>query len=1211
MGNDSLVLGGAIELLNGGVKSTNPLCAGAMFRLQPGADPGAPQPTADYVASLILDGERPFGRRSSNRAVKLPIWITGPTRAIVAAAREVLQTVIDQDYWTITWTRDPTSNAGGVALPMILDAFRANPTTNTFNTLLEKQGYGQQVVVTIPALPYGRSDVMIQVPFQSPAPAPNAPPAPPAPVVLDNFSTISSTQCFQSTQCVVGPFSACFDPDLFGDLGGQQTPFVYSSTFTTPLNLTSMTSLQVHMGMGSRYYTSLEYRGKTSVGVYVTLTDTTGNTLNFSRSNLRLPVSPIYGAPTFSRVTIPIPQQNTGSFNFASVKSYVLTTVNRQFPVPRLGWCVCYLDNLTAYPGSQTINPVTRGAVYTMYGVQGTARTPMALQFQQPPTAGTPTTLTATGAGTYTVPAGTAYLKVECIGAGGAGATQTVSGQGPGGGGGEYAAEQVFPAQPGQVIPLNIGAGGTPGASPVNGQPTVFGPAPGASLVVQANGGISAAENGTAGAIGGSGSTNSTHYPGGTGRTPTGGFGGGGGSSAGSGGPGNSPIGSASSTFTSSGSFTIPAGAGPVTISLWGPGGGGGGGFYGAGGGGGEFVQFTLNLAPGTYPFTIGGAGSAGSSGNNGGNGGTTSITIGGTTYQANGGQGGGSGWGSSGGQGGQGSSSPGEQPGGSGGSGYPYSGGGGSSASAAGSGNNGNHYGGAGIAPTGGGNGGNGSGSGSGSGSAGQSPGGGGGGAQQSGFSGGAGAHGQLSVTYSAAGAPTASGGVAPTEGGNGGAGGATANTAGSNGSNPGGGGGGGNSSGSTEAGGNGGNGQIIITPYASAAFKNLIVHRPPLGVPRSWQPLVSVGGGLDAPDGTHQYQLTPPAPTVLQDWGFEDGTVDGWGGAANAGSAAVSNYTGWANTGTHSLLLTAGSGVTGFWQMFSPAQPVSAGQWLNVTAVVKNPNATTVLNQVALGFNWYGTAGFISATGGPVSAIAAGAVRSMNFAAQAPPGATTAIVTITDGEAVASGTLMAADDIILSGAVNIAYGGTYTFYLVNASWNGSGSRNLFITVTQQEYAGGPSYPVSTTPISFTPSQITNGVVTVGVLTLPIKKIPADNTQAIFTVSVTDSNTSDRYYDLIALDTQGQTVVINEPTSGYITYYIDTPSPNVDLGDHSGSSNGRSAAISVLDNSIVTGPLYLEPADGDNLMFAYSADAQAPNIDAAYNSAWWFDRYQ
>ena len=213
--SDSLILANAVELLGGGVASVNPLCAGAVYRLQPGFDLGAPQPTTDFVASLILDGERPFGRRASNRTIKLPIWITAPDRRTLAAAREVLEQAIDQDVWTMTWVRDP--GPGGTPLPLIIDCFRAQATVPTYQTLLEKELTGLQVELTIPALPYGRADVQTQVSFAAPVPTTPPPPPPPVPVVLDAFAQISSPQCSQSTQCVVGPYACCWDPGRRAD----------------------------------------------------------------------------------------------------------------------------------------------------------------------------------------------------------------------------------------------------------------------------------------------------------------------------------------------------------------------------------------------------------------------------------------------------------------------------------------------------------------------------------------------------------------------------------------------------------------------------------------------------------------------------------------------------------------------------------------------------------------------------------------------------------------------------------------------------------------------------------------------------------------------------------------------------------------------------------------------------------------------------------
>jgi hypothetical protein len=1068
-GYDSLVISNQIELLNNKAVSVNPACAGAQFMLQPGADPGAPQPTTDFVASLLLDGERPFGRRASNRTIKLPIWITAPNRQILAAARETLQQAIDQDFYTVVWTRDPTAgNPGNTPLPLVFDCFRAQPTTPIFNTLREKQICGLQVEITIPALPYGRSDTQTQVSFSAPAPTSPVVAPPPSPVTLDNFAAISSAQFSQSSQCIVGPTTACWDPDAFGDFGGQETSLSYGTTFTSPANLTNMSSLQFWFGLGSRYYSNLEFHGKThGVSFYFTLTDTSGNQLSFSRGNLLLPVANSAQSPVFTRVTVPIPQ-NSSSFNYAAVAGYSLTILNRQDRVRRLSWVTAYLDNLTALPGSQFVSPVTRGTVYTVYDVAGTARAPVTMSFQQPPAAGTVTTVTATGPGTYTVPANTAYLKVENIGGGGAGAGLTAAGVGAGAGGGEYAAELVFPASAGQVIPYVVGAGDTAGTSPAGGQATVFGPAPGGTLQVIANGGQSVPTNGTTAGLGGSGSANSVEHPGGAGRAnPAGTFGGGGGSSGGDLSAGNTPMGSGSVLFTTPGTFTwtCPPGVFAVLAEDWGGGGGGGSGGSsgnGQGGGGAEYRNALVPTTPGTvYSGVVGAGGAGGTSAGNGTAGGQSSFTgDGGSQVIA---KGGGPGLGNSlrtpsnGGTGGTGAVG---FPGGHGGDAYPYTGGGGSSAGPSAPGNNGSSPGGA-IAPSQGGNGGNGSGAGNGVGQAGQAPGGGGGGSFSSSFAGGAGAAGQVRLTYPATtGAPTNAGGTAVDAGGAGGNGGATAGSAGSAGAAPGGGGGGAFSSGSTLAGGAGAHGQLKITPFAPSAFKSLIVHRPPLGATKTFQPLVSVGAGSDPPDGTHQYTMPQP--------------------------------------------------VTG---------------------------------------------------------------------------------------------------------VNADFSGTYTIYLINSSWSGGSSsataRTITVTVTQFEYAGGPGYSVPTLPISVAPNQVSNGIVTAGVLTLPVKAVAADNVGGYYTVSVTSSNTSDRFFDCIFLDTQGQTVVINEPSNGYLSYYIDAPDPNVSLGRIMGSQGGRPNAISVMDNTpyISGGPLFVEPADGDNALFVYCADGTAPNVSLSYFSSFYFDR--
>ena len=861
---NSLVLGNSIELLGaeGGIPSQIPACAGAIFLLADDGsyDLGAHQPTTDYVASLILDGERPFGRRSSNRTITLPVKIVAPNGSLqlLAAAREVLGQVTDQDVWTITWTRDPGS---GPRLPLILDCFRAQPSKPVYAPLREAQGV-MYVTLTIPALPYGRSDTQYTPAFTGAVPQTPAPPAPPPPVVLDNFATISGPTFSQSAQCAVGPHTAVWDPDSFGDPGGQVTPLTYSAKFTSPLNLTGMASHQFWLGLGSRWYPKLEYPGRIhGVSVWITLTDTSGGTLSMSRSHLRFPVAPVAQGPVFTRVTIPYPPVSP-TFLYNSVASYTLTIVNRQDRgIARLSWCTAYVDALTAYPSTQTAVPVVRGNVHTLYGLAGTARAPVSLSFQQPPTAGTPTTITATGAGTYTVPPATAWLKVEAWAAGGAGAGETGTGAGGGGGGGEYAREDVFAAAPAQVIPYTVGTGGTPGASPADGGSTTFGPGPSGPLAVLAGGGKSAAQNSAAGAPGGAASVNSVHFPGGQGRTASGSVGGGGASSGGTSAPGQTPVGTAAVVFTATGTtvWTAPAGVIQVYAECWGGGASGATGSVannGGGGGGGEYAAAYVSVTPGSnYSAVVGTGGAAQAVSASNGNSGAASSFAGDTqSVTANPGLGGLTrpGWqGGGSGSGGSGSGAAVHFGGGGGGPANPYGGGGGSSAGSATAGNAGDGYGNGAPAPADGGGGG-------GVNAAGQAPGGGGGGSQSASASG-AGAAGQVRLTYPG-GAPTNNGAAAPAGGGAGGAGGGSANTPGSAGSQPGGGGGGADSTGTAEAGGAGGAGQLRITPFSSQPFRNLIVHRPPPGSLKTFQPLVSVGAGNDSPDGTHEYRMPQP---------------------------------------------------------------------------------------------------------------------------------------------------------------------------------------------------------------------------------------------------------------------------------------------------------------------------------------------------------------
>ncbi|MBK6904853.1 MAG: hypothetical protein IPH04_19110 [Saprospirales bacterium] len=93
-----------------------------------------------------------------------------------------------------------------------------------------------------------------------------------------------------------------------------------------------------------------------------------------------------------------------------------------------------------------------------------------------------------------------------------------------------------------------------------------------------------------------------------------------------------------SQTFTSSGTYTVPAGVTAIVVQVWGAGGGGGSGNAGnnsrGGGGGGAFAASMFPVTPGnTYAVVVGAGGAPGLDGG--------SSSFGGFLVVADGGEGG------------------------------------------------------------------------------------------------------------------------------------------------------------------------------------------------------------------------------------------------------------------------------------------------------------------------------------------------------------------------------------------------------------------------------------------------------------------------------------------------------------------------------------------------------------------------------------------
>jgi len=545
----SLVIAGQIELLQGGVLSQIPACAGATFYLAPAYDLGTPQPVVDIVGELIVDGERPFGRRASNRTITLPIVISAPDIGTLTAARETLLQVIDPQQFTLTWCRD-----GG--LPLVFDCFRNLPPVVTYSVSRDRQLFSQ-VQVTFQALPYGRSDIPQQLTFASPAAGSAAPPPPP--VTLDDYESVSGAGWSASGQHITGTRSAHWTAPRDVSAGPS-----YTSTFA-PATLSARTVLQHWAGFASPswwYYWT--YYGMTASFAYV-LRDTSGRTLRFGRS---LSATPSASAvPNWTLVSASIPQG--AAFDYGHVVSCTITITNSG---SQLSYTDAYLDDLTAQPvtTSGAVASV-RGSLYTLHGIAGTSHAPLALQFQQPPST-TPTTVTLTGSGTWLCPAGVTTVSVRATGGGGAGAGLTAAGHGGGGGGGGYAADPALDVTPGLSYSYAAGAGGTQGATPADGGYSVI---TGDDATVRAGGGRSAAQDSSAGVSGGAAGPGTVTFAGGAGANGSA-TGGGGGAAASGSGPGPAATGTAGATGPSGDGGTGATGSAAGSDGTF-PGGGGGG----------------------------------------------------------------------------------------------------------------------------------------------------------------------------------------------------------------------------------------------------------------------------------------------------------------------------------------------------------------------------------------------------------------------------------------------------------------------------------------------------------------------------------------------------------------------------------------------------------------------------------------------------------
>lgn len=366
---DSLLIDNSIQIMEGpgGTPSTDPRCTGAVFQITPGYDFGAPQPIAAIVASLLVDGERPLGRRASNRTMIIPVQISAPNRIALAGAKEVILQTVDQQAFDMTWTREDTG------LNAIIKCFRQQAPVPTYDIKSERMCV-QVITLTIPALPFLRSDTPEVLTFAASA---GGAPAPPSPVTLDSYTTVSGTNwSAQSSGSINGNCAHYTHPS-------GTAPASYTSVFSA-VDISALTSLTHYIGIAESgsYWSYYGGFDPGSLAVAYTLTDNAAHTITFGTS-FYVSESFNTSAPNWNQVTLAIPQGVAGFVYTALTKVQVSITNYRGSQLVNTD---VYLDELVASPSTST-KPVisTRGAVYGL-NIKGTAHAP--LNFQVAPASG-------------------------------------------------------------------------------------------------------------------------------------------------------------------------------------------------------------------------------------------------------------------------------------------------------------------------------------------------------------------------------------------------------------------------------------------------------------------------------------------------------------------------------------------------------------------------------------------------------------------------------------------------------------------------------------------------------------------------------------------------------------------------------------------------------------------------------------------------------
>src|SRR5215472_11546703 len=398
---DSLLLAHHFELLGGGVVSNLPMCAGAIFRLGTQYTFGSPQPVIDFTMSLMGDGERPVGWRMSNRSFDIPVVIIVPNtgdpvadRLTLAGAREAILSAIDVDEFQLQWAPDGSNGARNT----VFECWRAKAATVTYDVKNDKQRLAE-LVLSFDAMPYGRSDDLSYLYFDSPLAGDLQPLVP---VVIDDYSTVgSSTQGAWWSQAPVsaaaygtqvGNWSAKWDHTL----SDQNSPMVYTRTLPVPVDITGRTHLTFWLGLGCDPGSWRKWH-KGPVAFQFTLTDGSGRTVTWGMKHQELQAAANNNWPKWNRLSTLIPvgpvsgtittggAPRGGAFDLTSISAYSIRVWSETRSWVRQDVHVLsgFLSWLAASPHAAPRRVASeRGGEYVLQGIVGTAPTQLNIHAQ-------------------------------------------------------------------------------------------------------------------------------------------------------------------------------------------------------------------------------------------------------------------------------------------------------------------------------------------------------------------------------------------------------------------------------------------------------------------------------------------------------------------------------------------------------------------------------------------------------------------------------------------------------------------------------------------------------------------------------------------------------------------------------------------------------------------------------------------------------------